>query len=124
MAEPLTTVGTSPEVSAVAAFRSVTAALARWFGGSLPPATYKAFDFVSIMSFDHCAGTPCEHSTYDAATKEIEFFMGRGIPMDRLVLGVPFYCHCWGAAVHFRRSNSSRSRGESCCRYSRTLSGT
>jgi chitinase len=75
----------------------VSSALAQWFASNLPAATYGQFDYVSIMSFDHCSTNPmCDHSTYDAATKEMDFFRSKGVPMDRLVLGVPFYCWCWG----------------------------
>ncbi len=75
----------------------VTAALAQWFAANIPAATYKQFDFVNVMSYDHCGSTPCEHSTYDAAMRDLDYFKNKGVTTDRLVLGVPFYCQCWGS---------------------------
>ncbi len=75
----------------------VTAAFAQWFANNIGPATYGQFDFVNVMSYDKCGSTPCEHSTYAAAVQDLDFFRSKLIGADKLVLGVPFYCHCWGA---------------------------
>jgi GH18 family chitinase len=75
----------------------VTAALAQWFGNNISNATYALYDSVNVMAYDHCdsPGTPC--STYDSAVSELNYFKGKGVTADKLLLGVPFYCHCWGA---------------------------
>lgn len=75
----------------------VTSALAQWFGNNITAATYAQFDFVNVMSYDKCGTSPCEHSTYDAAVQDLNYFKTKGVTADKLVLGVPFYCHCWGA---------------------------
>jgi GH18 family chitinase len=75
----------------------VTSALAQWFGNNIAPATYAQFDFVNVMSYDKCGNAPCEHSTYDAAVRDLDYFKAKGVTSDKMVLGVPFYCHCWGA---------------------------
>jgi len=76
----------------------VTAALAKWFGNSITPATYAQFDFVNAMAYDYCTEktAACEHSTYDAAVQELSYFIGKGVASNKLVLGVPFYGYCWG----------------------------
>ena len=76
----------------------VTSALAQWFANSISSATIGQFDFINVMSYDHCDGpTPSECATYDSAVNELNFFKSKGASQSRLVLGVPFYCHCWGA---------------------------
>jgi GH18 family chitinase len=77
----------------------LTAALGVWFTKGMPDKTLAAFDFINIMSYDHCGPwtAPCEHATLDWARKDIDYFaVERGIAKDKLVLGVPFYAHCWG----------------------------
>jgi chitinase len=76
--------------------KQVTAALAQWFANNVPAATYAQFDSVNVMSYDHCGSvaTPC--ATYDSAVSELNFFKTKGLTADKLILGVPFYCHCWG----------------------------
>ncbi len=76
----------------------VTSALGQWFGDRIPASAYAQFDFVNVMSYDHC-GTwtaPCEQSTYDWALRDLAYFAGKGVPASKLVLGIPFYGYCWG----------------------------
>jgi hypothetical protein len=76
----------------------VTSALGDWFGDRVPASAYPLFDFINVMSYDHCGSwtAACEHSTYDQAVKDLTFFRNKGVPADRLDLGVPFYGYCWG----------------------------
>jgi chitinase len=76
----------------------LTSALGDWFGDRVPASAYALFDFINVMSYDHCGSwtTPCEHSTYDQAVNDLTFFRNKGVPADRLHLGVPFYGYCWG----------------------------
>lgn len=76
----------------------VTAALAQWFGNSVPDATYGQFDSINVMSYDHCTRPATACATYDSAVTELNFFSGKGLTTDKILLGVPFYCHCWGPA--------------------------
>ncbi len=75
----------------------VTAAVAQWYGNNISNATYGQFDFLNVMAYDHCGTwtSPCEHSTYQAAVDELTFFKSRA-PVNKLVLGIPFYGYCWG----------------------------
>jgi GH18 family chitinase len=74
----------------------VTAALAQWFGNSISAATYALYDSVNVMAYDHCDTPNTMCSTYDSAVAELNFFKSKGVTADKLLLGVPFYCHCWG----------------------------
>jgi GH18 family chitinase len=76
----------------------VTAALGQWYGDRVPASAYAAFDYVNVMSYDHCGDwtPPCEHSTMDWANKDLTYFRGKNVPANKLVLGVPFYGYCWG----------------------------
>jgi GH18 family chitinase len=76
----------------------VTAAVGQWYGDLIPASAYAAYDFINVMSYDHCGDwTPaCEHASMDWANKDLAFFRGKNVPADKIVLGVPFYGYCWG----------------------------
>lgn len=70
---------------------------------------YRALDqvaFLNVMSYDECGNwspSPCPHSTFSQAQQDLEFWsteywQNTGSTFDRanVVLGVPFYGHCWG----------------------------
>jgi GH18 family chitinase len=73
-----------------AAFRShgmlVTVALSP--SQELADDAYQAVDRVHIMSYDHSGD---EHSTIKQAQSDVEAFLARQVPKDKLILGVPFY---------------------------------
>jgi GH18 family chitinase len=76
----------------------VTAAVAQWMQYGMSDATLRSFDFITVMSYDN-TGTwtgPGAHSSYQQAVDALDFYMDRGVPRDRIVLGVPFYGYCWG----------------------------
>lgn len=78
----------------------LTAALGTWFAERIPADALSKFDFVSAMAYDeHGTWTdPGEHSTYELAATQAEFWSTtRGVPADKLVIGVPFYGYYWGA---------------------------
>jgi GH18 family chitinase len=76
----------------------VTAAVAQWMQYGMSDATLRSFDFINVMSYDN-TGTwtgPGEHSSYQQAVDAIDFYVNRGVPREKIVLGVPFYGYCWG----------------------------
>jgi GH18 family chitinase len=75
----------------------ITAAVGQWYGDRIPASAYAKFDFVNLMSYDHCGDwtPPCEHASMDWANKDLAFFRAK-ISNDKIVLGVPFYGYCWG----------------------------
>lgn len=73
----------------------ITAATASYNGGMVPISSLPFFDFVSIMSYDTVGpgwGTVgVEHAPYSKAESNIATWEARGLPKEKLVLGVPFY---------------------------------
>jgi chitinase len=57
-------------------------------GEGVPSSSFEIFDFVNIMAYD---GDGHNHSPYELAEKAIHYWLGRGLPASKAVLGVPFY---------------------------------
>lgn len=78
----------------------LTCATASYEGGMVPVSSLPYFDFVNLMSYDIIGpswGTPgVEHSSYDHAATHIALWKARGLPKEKLVLGVPFYGYGFG----------------------------
>ena len=71
----------------------LTAALARWNGNSVSDVALQHFDFVNMMAYDATGpwSGPGPHSTVSFARNNINYWLGRDVPAEDLVLGVPFY---------------------------------
>ena len=54
----------------------------------IPEAAFDLMDFVNLMAYDN---TGSEHSSYDFAQESLTFWLERGLPAKKAVLGVPFY---------------------------------
>ncbi len=81
----------------------LTAALSQGYGGSrVPDAALQHLDFLNIMAYD--ATGPWnpdrhgQHSSLEFAKSAVNYWAGRGLPKERLVLGVPFYGYGFGPA--------------------------
>ena len=58
-------------------------------GGGIPTEVFGYIDFVNIMAYD---GDGEEgHSPYSLAESALDYWLGRGLPRAKAVLGVPFY---------------------------------
>jgi chitinase len=68
----------------------VSVALAAW--QDLSDDLYAAVDRIHIMAYDHEG----RHATFEQAAEDIQAFIERGAPPEKLLLGVPFY----GRDVH------------------------
>lgn len=74
----------------------ITAAVANWNGGYWSDETLAAFDFINSMSYDETGTwTPRsakQHSPMWAAERDLKYWTEtRGLPKEKVVLGVPFY---------------------------------
>jgi GH18 family chitinase len=58
-------------------------------GDGILPDTFEAVDFLNIMAYDGGAGP--QHSPYQYAVDALAYWQARGVPVDKTVLGVPFY---------------------------------
>jgi chitinase len=77
----------------------LTAAVAAWFGEKITTKALLSFDFINVMAYDLYMRreTPMQWSSIEAATIEVDRWVGKGMPKDRVVYGVPFYGMQWPA---------------------------
>ena len=72
----------------------LTAALSKGYGGNkVPDATLAHFDFVNIMAYDGAGpwnpNAPGQHSSFEFATNNVAYWLKRGLPKSKAVLGCP-----------------------------------
>ncbi len=82
----------------------ITAAVAVFYKGDYTDKALAQYDFMNVMSYDHTGSwapeKPGPHSTYAQATADIAYFKTvRGIPKEKLTLGVPFYGYGFGPTL-------------------------
>jgi GH18 family chitinase len=85
----------------------LTAALSQGYGGNqVPDSVFDHFDFVNIMAYDGAGhwntNAPGQHSSLEFARRNTEYWLKRGLPKSKAVLGVPFYGYGFGAAFRNR----------------------
>lgn len=56
------------------------------YGLGVPTETFELFDFVNVMTY---AGK--DHGTMEQFDKGLQYWSARGLPKDKIVIGVPFY---------------------------------
>ena len=84
----------------------LTAAVSKGYGGTkVPSSVFEHLDLVNIMAYDAAGpwdpNSPGQHSSLEFAKDNAAYWLGRGLPLSKAVLGVPFYGYGFGAA--FRR---------------------
>jgi chitinase len=90
----------------------LTAALSKGYGGrSVPDSVFEHFDFINIMAYDGAGpwnpNAPGQHSSMEFAKNNATYWLQRGLPKSKAVLGVPFYGYGFGEA--FRKHGYSYS---------------
>jgi len=91
----------------------LTSAVSKGYGGSkVPSSVFEHFDFVNIMAYDGAgywnSNAPGQHSSFEFAKDNVAYWIDRGLPKSKVVLGVPFYGYGFGAA--FRKGDYSYSK--------------
>ncbi|MEO5917028.1 MAG: glycosyl hydrolase family 18 protein [Luteolibacter sp.] len=81
----------------------LTAALSQGYGGNKVPASvFKQYDLLNIMAYDATGNwdpsNPGQHSSLAYAKSNVTYWLGRGLPKSKVVLGVPFYGYGFGDA--------------------------
>ncbi len=68
----------------------LTAAVAAYgeHADGIPDASFALVDFLNIMAY---ADSGAHHSTYALAKQSLDYWRARGLPQNKMVLGVPFY---------------------------------
>jgi len=79
----------------------VTAALASWNADQISDETLEHYDFINVMSYDATGpwnpAKPGPHSPYAMAVDDFRYFHEkRGIPAERVFVGLPFYGYGFG----------------------------
>lgn len=83
-----------------AAGKEISAALANWFSQYITTTAMNEFDFINMMAYDlaiapqNAAGP---HSPMSWAQENFNHWRNKGMPANKLVLGVPFYGYAWGS---------------------------
>jgi chitinase len=60
-------------------------------GEGILPEVFALTDFINIMAYDNDDNGQRPHSLYEYAVSCIDYWGQRGLPREKLVLGVPFY---------------------------------
>ena len=85
----------------------LTAALSKGYGGpQVPDSAIGRFDFINIMAYDGAGywqpNAPGQHSSFEFAVENVNYWLKRGLEKSRAVLGVPFYGYGFGEAFKKR----------------------
>ncbi len=84
--------------------KGLTSALSQGYGGgNVPSSTFAYFDWINIMAYDATGpwnpSSPGQHSSLEYAKSNLQYWLNRGLPKSKAVLGVPFYGYGFGAAA-------------------------
>lgn len=84
--------------------KMITAAIATVYKDQFTDKALAQFDFVNMMSYDKTGpwnlSKPGPHAPYEMAVEDLEYWTKtRGIPKEKLSLGVPFYGYGFGGSA-------------------------
>jgi len=79
----------------------MTCALGTWFGNYVTTTAANSFDWINIMSYDATGqwdpGNPGQHSPMSLAVSDFQYWnVTKGVPANKLTVGVPFYGYGFG----------------------------
>lgn len=69
--------------------RKLTAAVVANGGAGIEEAVFAQVDYLNLMAYD--GGDGAAHSPYSYAVESLDYWLNRGLPKHKCVLGVPFY---------------------------------
>ena len=87
----------------------LTAAVVASGGSSIQNNVFGYVDFINLMAYD---GGGSNHSTYEYAESSLNYWIGRGLPASKAVLGVPFYGRSPETAYNTLLSNGANPFGD------------
>ena len=64
-------------------------------GLGIHPDSFALFDFVNVMTYDGH-----DHGTMEQFEKGLSYWSDRGLPKEKIVMGLPFYSHVKDSTVH------------------------
>lgn len=60
-----------------------------YYAGGILDSVFPSVDFLNLMVYD--GGSGADHAPYSYAESSLSYWLGRGLPAEKAVLGVPFY---------------------------------
>jgi len=60
-----------------------------YYANGIQSSVFNAVDWLNLMIYD--GGSGADHSPYSYAVSSLDYWQGRGLPMSKATLGVPFY---------------------------------
>ncbi|MDB5105250.1 MAG: Chitinase [Fibrobacteres bacterium] len=72
-------------------------------GRFIPKEVFGIIDALNIMSYDWKYQSGAHHSPYEVAESSLDYWVSRGCPKEKAVLGVPFYGRSPTAALTYRQ---------------------
>ncbi|NJO89392.1 MAG: PKD domain-containing protein [Chloroflexia bacterium] len=95
---------------AIGTGKLLTAAVAggNYFGQGFGSESFVNLDWINIMSYDCSCPT---NAPYSYAVEGLDYWTGRGMPINKCVLGVPFYTEDNTPALHTQKAELVKSRG-------------
>lgn len=69
--------------------KKLTAAVVAVGGAGIEDAVFAQVDYLNLMAYD--GGDGSTHSPYSYAVDSLDYWLNRGLPKEKCVLGVPFY---------------------------------
>lgn len=96
--------------AAIGSNKLLTAAVAggNYFGQNFGTATFGLMDWLNIMSYDCSCPT---NAPYSYAVEGLDYWSGKGMPVNKLVVGVPFYNQDNTPALHSQKADLVIQRG-------------
>lgn len=81
--------------------KTLSAAVGTWEGPTIPDSALSLFDFINIMSYDNTGpwdpSNPGPHAPYSMAVSDLAYWGNtRGVPKEKMNLGLPFYGYGFG----------------------------
>ncbi len=76
--------------------KTLSGTTASYVGGMIPLSALPAFDRVEVMAYDNLVPGE-EEASLTQFRSDLYLWRGRGVPKDKLVMGLPFYGHGYGS---------------------------
>jgi chitinase len=84
-------------------------ALGDHYGLGIPVEAFALMDFVNLMAYD---GGGAHHSSRQYAQDSLDYWLRRGVPKDKAVLGMPFYSRPKGVPYAHLVKTDARAAGQ------------
>ncbi|MDF3036789.1 MAG: hypothetical protein K0S28_2063 [Paucimonas sp.] len=88
-------------------FLSAAVVALGYAGDGVPSSVFNDVDFLNLMAYDENNGN---HSSYQYAVNSLNYWVGRGLPRAKAIIGVPYYARPSWSAYSTKVSQSTANR--------------